>query len=576
MKWMKNVNVAIATCMVTIGLTQAAPIEKPTVFPEAMLSITVSDLHGLIDGAGSVAAQVSPMINGMMLKNMIGMQLGDPSLAGIAPGKGLAVVALDQDTVFAIAEVNEAQAAAYTAALTQKGVQSKFVAGVLVAAPDAAQLEKAAGQVTAVQETLLAKRSPTLRIAAQPAALVEKNQAQIDGMLQMMPMMMGMGMQQNPGADAESIQNLSRILDAEIRVLLSLAKQCESGEIVLAPQDGSLRITETYTAKPGTRLATLLSAPKLNKPNPKVQSGWLDDAAISIDCTLANPEALTDFYCQELDVLLQAMGLTGEELSGLNELMKKSMSMYSGSFSENVSLGGESFMSLSYMLDVKDEAAALALLKSMEQEMEPFMNLYKSFGMPMTMEFKENTREHNGAQIHQFKVGLTMPHEEMLAAQSMNMNVSNMVFDVAISDGMMLYAMGEMKIESLLDRVKNAEFKPAPLKARAVYPADAFYYCDIDVAKYMTGISSILPQDPDNPMPQIAAMLQGADPVTSAGFSEDGVVMWSVNVPGSLVARIGQTFMTLQLKRVQGGPGAMPGGAPGGMPPPTMETVPVQ
>ncbi len=554
MKWIKNVSIAVAACMATVGAATAATaalVEKPSVLPDAMITATVSDLHGLIDGVGSVAEQVSPMASGMMLKSMIGMQLGDPGLAGIAPGKGLAVVALDQTNLFAVVEVNEAQAATYSALLSQKGLQSRLVDGVLIVAPDAAQLEKGAGRVAVVKETLLARRSPTLRIAVPPAALYEKNKLQVDGMMQMMPMMLGMGMMQAPGMDPAMAGSTTKILQAEVSFLLSLAKQCEAVEVVVAPQDGAVRISETLTAKPATRLATLLTSPKSCQPNPKLHSGLLGDAAIAVDCTLSNPDALASFVGEELELLLKDMNLDAEMLTKVKESMTKWMGLYGGTCCETIGFGGDSFMHINYALEVKDEAAVMSYFKTVEQDMAPFLELYKSMGMPMTFEFLENAREHKGVPIHQFKVGITMPEDQQAAMKSMNMDMDNLVYDFAICDGFLLYAMGGTTIETLIDRVKDAEFQGSPLMARSIYPTGGFYYCDVDVAKYMEGISSIMPNDPNNPLPQISAMLQGAEPVTSAGFREDGMVMWSVNVPGSLLAKVGQAAMMIQMQQMQ-------------------------
>jgi hypothetical protein len=111
---------------------------------------------------------------------------------------------------------------------------------------------------------------------------------------------------------------------------------------------------------------------------------------------------------------------------------------------------------------VKDEASALSLLKGMEQDMAPFLDLYKSFGMPMSVKFLENVREHNGVKIHQFKVDVSTSPEQMAAAGAMNM--SNMVYDVALCDGLMLYSMGGTGIETLIDRVKDADFKAGAVR----------------------------------------------------------------------------------------------------------------
>ena len=549
MKIKKQLSIALAVVVSIGGWAHASVIDKPVAMQDAMVSITVSDLHGFIDGIGGVAAQVSPMASGMMIKNMAGMQLGDPGLAGIAPGKGLAIVMLDQTSLFAILEVSEAQAPAYSAVLTQQGMQSKYVEGALVIGGSAAEIEKGVSQLAAVKQTLLTKRSASLNIVAQPAALIEKNKEQIDGMMQMLPMMMGMGMAQTPGMDPAAIQSIGKILEGELRVILSLAGQCDIVELVLAPKAGSLQIDKVLASKAGTRLATLLNAPKVTTPNPKVQSGLLGDAAIALDCTLSNPEALTAFFCEELELVLKDMGIEVESITKMKESMMKWAKLYKGSFSENIGFGGESFMNVAYILDVGDEAEAVAMLKSMEQDLAGFMDIYKSLGMPMTLHFKENVRQHNGANIHQFKVNMTLPQAQMAEASGMDMDLTNMVYDVAICDGLMLYAMGDTKVEALIDRVKDADFTPAPLKARSVYPAGGIYYCDVDVARYLEGLSSMMPADPNNPLPQVAAMLKGADPIVSAGFRESGMVMWSINVPGSLLAKVGQAAMAAQVQR---------------------------
>ena len=98
MKWIKSI--AVVTVLAASVLHAQAAFEKPVVMEDAMLSVTVSDFHGLMDEVGGVAAQISPMLNGTMIKSMMGMQLGDPGLAGIPVGSGLSIVALDRTNIF--------------------------------------------------------------------------------------------------------------------------------------------------------------------------------------------------------------------------------------------------------------------------------------------------------------------------------------------------------------------------------------------------------------------------------------------------------------------------------------------
>ncbi len=562
MKWGKMVCIAVALGMVAGGLAQASPtIEKPVVLEEAMLSITVSDLHGLIDGIGSVAAQVSPMMNGMMLKNMAGMQLGDPGLVGIAPGKGLSIVALNPTNIFAVVEVAAAQVTAYTNALAPTGVQFEYANGLLVIGQTEEQVAKGLSHANAVQSTLLAKRSPVLRIALQPASIIERNNEQIQEMLKTMPMLMGQGMMQAPGATLDSTKITLKLLEGELRVLLSLASQCETVELVLAPQEGSLRISETYVPKAGTRLATLGNAPVLNQSNPRIKPGYLGGGAVQFDMTLSNPEALMQFFVEEAEQLSKEMDLSDIDLAGLLETKEKLWAVSGGSISEVVDFDGESGMGVGYLMDVKDEAEALVAIKESMQDFEPVRQLYEDLGMPISMEFKENAREYEGVAIHQFLVGISVTNQSPEVAEQLAfMNLTNLVYDLAITDGRMVATMGGNKIETILDRLKDENFKPVPLKARSVYPEGGFYYFDFDVAEYMGFIAAFMP-DAKNPMlsQQMVSLFQGVEPITSAGFRADGSVMWSVNMPDELIAKIGQMAMMMQMQQAQGGaPQAVP------------------
>ncbi len=571
MKWIKGICLAVVVGLFAGNAAMAgAEIEKPAVLDDALLSVTVSDLHGLIDGVGTVASKISPMMNGAMLKSMIGMQIGDPGLAGIAPGKGLAVIVLDPTNVFAIIEMNEAQMPACTNALAATGMLSKYSAGVLIVGETAEQIAQGAGYADAVKSTLLAKRSPTLRIALKPSESIAKNDEQIQGLLQMMPMMMGMGLQQNPGTSPEAITGITKVLEGEVRILLSLAKQIESAEITLAPANGSIRINEVYSPVPGSNLADFCNSPKVNQWNPKLHSGLLGEGAIQIDFCFANPEALSSLYMAEADQLVKEMKLDAEQTKGLMDSMKKWMAIYGGTGCESIQFGDASF-GANILMEVTDEAVALELLKTMQMDMAVITDLYKSFGMQMVFDFKENVREHAGVKIHQLEMNMSM--EQISATEQEQfeaMGLTNMQYEIAITDGIMAYAMGDGKIEQLIDQIKNPKASASALKSRSVYPADAGFYCDLNIGEYLTFIAALTPATPGNPLPQFAAMLKEAEPVTMAGYRNSGRLMCSVNVPGDLLAKIGQIAMQMQMQQMQ--QAQPPTGVPMAAPQPTSTT----
>lgn len=566
MKWIKGTCLAVVFSLFAGSAAMAdADIEKPTVLDGALATVTASDLHGLIDGVGSVASQISPMMNGMMLKSMIGMQIGDPQLAGIAPGKGLAVVALDSTNVFAVIEMNEAQFPACTNTLATAGMQFKYTDGALIVAQTTNQVEMGIAQSATVKSTLLAKRSPTLRIALKPSECIAKNNDQIQGMLQMLPMMMGMGLQQDPNVAPDAAAGLVRIVEGEIRVLLSVAKQVEAAEITLVPANGSIRINKVLSPVAGSRLATLCNSPMVNQWNPKLHSGLLGEGAVKLDFCIANPEALSTFVSAEADQLVTEMKLEPEAIKGFMDSMKKGLAVYGGTGCEVVRFGGESGFGADCLMEVKDEAIALEQLRTLQADMAGFTKLYKDLGMPMSFEFKESVREHAGIKIHQLKMSLSM--EQMPAEEKEQfdaMGLSNMQYEITITDGVMVYAMGEGKIEQLIAQLKDPTASASMLKARSVYPAGAGFYCDYNIGQYLSFVASLMPEVPGNPMPQIAAMLKDAEPVTLAGYRNNGRLMWSVNVPGDLLAKVGQAIMMQQMQQMQ----MQQGGAPAAMPQP--------
>ena len=570
MKWNKLVAFTAVVSITAITVQAAPTIEKPAVLREAMLSVTVPDLHGFIDGVGGIAGQSNPMMNGAMIKNMVGMQLGDPGLAGIAPGKGLAIVALDMTNMFTVIEVAEAQSAAYANIATTKGMQSKYANGLLVLGKTPELVEKGAAMSGKVQAKLLAKRSPTLRVAAQPAAIMERNKEAIDGFMQMMPAMMGAGMMQSPGATTNSMESTMAILESELRVLSSLAGQCEVAELVLAAKDGGLQISKTVVPKAGTALATLVGAPKTGKADPKIQAGILGDGdMLMMDFVIGNAEALTDFMAAEVKSLMAAMDFKDADPAMWVELMKKWTVLYAGTGAETFDFDAEDGMSVNYLLAVSDGTKALNLFKTMEQDMAPLLKLYENMGMTMSMAFKENVREYKGIKIHQLDMSFQM--EDMPAEQKKQMEamkLDDMTYELAVFEGKMLYAMGATKIETLIDRVKDPATVIKPIKAHSVYPAGGFCYLDFDVGRYVEFISAFVPDEAKSGMqPQMVALLQGADPITSAGFRQDGRVMCSVNIPGDLIAKLSQMAMMMQMQQMQ-----QQQGMPGGMP----QTMPVQ
>ena len=551
MKRIKLCCVALAFAFVLGTSSQAAStVEKPTSVKGALLSISTSDLSGLIDEIGSVAQKISPMMNAGMLKMMIGNQVGDPTLQGFAPEKGFAVVAIDPTNIFAIVELKKEQYPSYTNQLT--GLSFQYTNNVLVIGSSSDVLEKGIASIDSVNTALFSKREPTLRIDLQAEKAIEKNQKVIQDFLQSIPTSMAQSMMHAPGATLDSTAQTMRVLEGELRVALAVASQCDVLEIVLAPKEGGLRISETLSAKSGTPLAKLLDAPRATKPNPRIRAGYLGNDALRLEADLANPEALLDFLTKEVDKVLKTMDIQDVDAQQLVASNHKWLDIAAGSFAETFSFGGDAGMQIGVLMAVSDEAKALKLLEESPADMQGALQSLDDFGFSSKIVFKKNVRTYKGVQIHQIRLDMTntnIPAEvtEELAA----MQLTNLVYDAVITNGVLGLCMGTDKMDRLIDRLQDADFQPQPLYAQNLFSKNGFLYADLDLAKYIEGIASLMPTDQSASFQPILELLKGAPPLTFFGIKGNQSVSWKVDIPAKLIEKYGQAFLMQQMQQMQ-------------------------
>ena len=540
MKLRKSAKFILAVCVSVVTAAHAAVIEKPAVMKEAMVTATISDLHGFINGVGSVAVQVDPTMSGAAIKTGLGSMVGDLGLNGFESGKGLAVVMLDPENFFAVAEISADKQEFYTLAAEGMDLAAKYQGGLLVVCMDPLQLDRFVGMAPAVQQQLLSKRSPSLKVSCSPAALTTQFGDLID-----------MGMEElfsgvKSELDGTEAASVVKILEAELRVLLSVVKQCNAYELELTPVDGSVRIDETCVAVAGSRLEKLLKAPKINKPNSQIHAGLLGGGAIAFDGLMSNPDAFTTFINDEAMALSKEMKINESDLSKWLNAVNKWKGLYGGSFTGTMSFGGDSFIDLREVVEIKDADKTMALLSSMKRDMmAPILDLYEELGVPMTMDFKENARTYKGTKIHQIIIDFSdLPEEAQMALEMMKL--TDLTVEYAVVDNKMVSTLGG-SMDQLIDRITSKNIASQPLLARSVFPADAVLYADIDVPAYFEGLFSLIPDDADmEEMLPILQNLRGADPITMAAYVENGAAMGSVNIPKSLIAKIVMTIQEAQ------------------------------
>ena len=528
MKLRRSAKVVLALSVFAASMTQAALVEKPVVLKDAMLTATVSDLHGFIDEACTIGSKFHPMMNSMMLKSMGGMQIGDSGFRGVAPGTGGALVMLAPENMFVVLEVVPEKKDLYLAFVEEQVcVPAKYVDGVVVMGSDPDLLSEYVAMVPAVKKQLLSRRSATLRVACSPSLLTSQFAAEIQQGVQMMTM----------GMSAE-MGDMSKVLEGEVRVLLSLASQCNAYELEISPSAGALRINETISAVPGSRLDAFLKAPVVNKPNPNLGCKMLGDGVVSFESFVANPSAMNTLIKGEAVAVLQAMGLDAGCLDAWLELMAALYENCGGMLCETIGFGGEDFpVDVRCVCEMKDGAAALGFVKSSCQADGVVAQFCKGLGVPVTMDYTENVGECKGVKLH--RVSVDVSGEAGMAMEMMG--IGNYELDLALV-GNVLVGAPKDAMDQVVGAVQQGT-KPHKIQARKVFPSGGDFYVDFDLAQLAKGAKSMVPPE----MSSYLDVVEGADPISAACFSGGGAAKISIDIPESLISKIGAFVMQQQM-----------------------------
>jgi len=553
MKFVRYLFVALSIILIPIFVyvlfykpADSTHVDSPMMLEDALVTFTISDLHGFLDGAGTVVEQFSPMMNASTLKMMLGQKLGDSQFEGFVPEKGFSVVVLNASNTFAVLEIEAAMVETYTQNLQAIGLLAERVAGLVLVSKTSEPLTHARRLAKTVQADLLAQRSSAIQMVFHPELLFSKNKTQTEAELQKILLQM------QQVSSSNTTLHVEKIMEAELRLLLSIGSQIDAMKVAIEPSNGSIKMSEVIEPVKGSRLAALFKAPSIRDFNPDLQVGVLSGGAIDIEYCLRNPKAISTFFIGECKALFEAMQLDEERVDPYIEYLNSWMNIMGGTVCESILTGSSKKLGAAYLADVTDEAATLEKFRNLQADMTELgiFDLYESMGIPMSFEFKENVREHAGVKIHQLKENLSLESlsvEERVMMESM---LGDLTCDIAIYKGTLLCSMGEEKLENMMDQMKDSNAPPLPLTARLVSPEGGFCYADIDVGKCVSFINAIIPNTADTFGP-LVEILTGADPITIFSSCHNGRLETLSEIPGGLLVRIAQVGQMMAMEAMK-------------------------
>ncbi len=554
------------------GSAESAPM--PTSLDEAVVVVTVGDLNGLLENVGSLIQQFNPMMTGQMLKGQVGAFFEDPMFEGFPPGSGatfLVFPSAGEPFLVGYIEVAPSKIDSYLAAIKKQGDEAIKADGLIVLGDNASHLalgQKFAAQVK--QQYLSGQGKPSLKAVLNMDKLVAfVEPLAVNNFFPMMAnqaKMMAQAQAGAPGAvgqpTAAQMETQMKILEAEVRGLLNVSKQVKTVDLEILVNQSGVRIEEGIHAKTGSDLARFFES----RSAPVSSLTALLPAKGALRGVMSyNTAALENLVKKEAEVLFNQMQTTGPDRKLIQDWIDMTFGIYAGGYAADMMTPGDSLLGGSMIYTVKDPTEALKMMESMSEKMKGMLKMYEDMGMPMSIDFQKNVGKHKDVDIHRFSLDIDMSSAGPEAERMMKVMMGErMSYDVAIIDKTMVYTMGDNKIEEMIDAVKNKSHPGnLPLKAQQVYGPKAMAYADIRVPELASRIVSVVQKFNPAMGSQAAGfvgLLQGAAPITMAGFWSDGTsARFSVDIPSGLMIKVSQAVMMgIMTAQQPGGPGAGP------------------
>lgn len=576
--WIAALAVILAANAAMAQAPKAQISVAPATLEDALGTLVVTDVVGLIEQAGAISAQVSPQSGTDSMKAMLGMMLGDPMLQGLPRGASAVAVALPGQRVGLFVQVAPQMMTTWRQSLQAQGYAVGAGGGLLVLTDTPQNLSAFIPLAAQVKQHLLTPGAPQVMATILLPKIIETYKPMIETQLSAFPAMIAnmqaMALAQGgapgaPGAPGKvqaqaAAQQQAKVLEAELRVLYSLAQQTNGLRIGLSFPQGSVRVDTMLQPKPGTSLATFINAPT---PDVKDVMTLIPAKGALRGVFAVNAKAYSEFVLKESDVVIKAMGLTGEQVKSVVDFMSSSAEMTADVSAIDLLLPGQPLISGSGVAICSDGAAAMAMMEGMAEKMQEsgIADFYKNMNMEMKIEFVKDVGKHAGVAIHQFRMDQNFGHMPPQQAAQLKAMMGDMVYDIAVVDNTMVYALAGATIEQLIDAVKSGGHPAAQnLGAQKLFGPGAQFYMDIRLGEALQFVGALAPQQGGmNPIAMMAGMFAGTEPISAVGSVKDGIARSSMVIPGSVIAKAAMAgAMMAQSMGGPGGPGG-PGGTPG-------------
>lgn len=485
-------------------------------------TLVIGDVRGMIDQLGVLASKVVPGLNGDVIRAQAGGMIQDPGLEGLPAGSSLFVVFPRAGLPYGYLEVAEKKSESYKQLMNAAGLSNvAYENGVLLAGADDTSINDARRHLGEAKSGPLASSSKNLLVTMQLQELLKEYDPQIQQAIDRMAQD-----DDKPTTGIGSPQSLQKMM----RAYYNVAKQIDQVALTVDPSEKGLRFDKELTlvnsiTTTGSTVATGPDGSALLKMLPA--NGSMRGEA-NFD-----PQTLTN-----VSSLFLTSVVPDDKKAEAEKMMNQFGEISAGSMGFDA-LYDTNITAASYAIAVKDEQAALAFVEKSPQMMEDagIYQYYKDQGMPMTLTFEKNVREHAGVPIHHLKVSIDFSGVTDESARKMMEKFGNVTYEVAAVNKVLVYAVQPAKVEEIIDAVKSGSHPQAkPLVAKQNLASGGQFYADYAVGGAIAAAAAVAPEKGKDMLNTLSTQLKDSPPLQMAGYrSGDDKIKFSLLIPAGLI-----------------------------------------
>lgn len=505
------------------------------VLPEGVRwAIVVSDVHGFIHRTGTISEEMDPILDVDMWYSLFGEKFGDPELSGIATNRGVAVVGMDSNTVFAVVELGEEQVENYTQVLTHIGLQTHYRDGLLVVGKDRDDVAIGVKREDTIRSTLLVKRAPELLFGIHPPEEPEARKhffERFGGRFFGDAVLSGI-------AQAES-HKMGRLGRIGLRTLvMSTLPQIKELICTAAPEKEGVMLTMQLVTLPDSPVNKVLGKQVSGGRNERLRSGIFTEPILLADFMNPNLEAWTEYVNSQITNVCAAMEIDDAQVDRWTDYLLFCSKVYKGNGCCAMTQDdGSGSVFFHFLAEIEDEEAAKKMIQHTEVVWDQLglFSLFEQLNMPITFDYQEAVREHEFVPIDVLRIG---------AGGEFSLEI-----EVALLNKTLVATSGGGIMDQIIEYLQDASKEPAPNKARRIFENKGVLLADIYPGQWMAQLAPLYGNDEH--LSFYNKMLSETDPVTTAINLSDDTIIWKFMLPKESVAKLVQSPLLMQVRAME-------------------------